>query len=1053
MSRLWLALPVVLGTTACLDLVLPPAPPPPGPGTLQGTLVYAVAGRAEPKPAGGARIQLVNSAIETTAALETGRFLLEGLTEKTGKVLMTFDIDRDGTVDRQRVIDFESVKAGPGRDVELGQLALGRNALVTGQVLLDDHSLPTGHAGTTVYVAGAPYVTSTADDGTFVLEALPEGPIQVSFYRAGYVLESRELELSGGEEVRVATTSLLRAPPNQPATSSLSGSVRLSSGAFLAGASVRAAADGFEASSFSNDAGAFTIKNLKLGVYQLAIEHREAKSLRLYNVSVGAEDTNVGVLTTTSGVSTHIELDGGLPLVDPEPLVLRAVSAPAVLELEPGTQGTLTGFASTGIQPLTYHWQVSDGGVGLTFTNNDSAQPLTQFTAPSTPQRLMVQLTVIDPLGQRSAPAASLVRVGRKPTARIGFSTAMVGSNEAVTLSGQGSSSSDSQRIGTYQWQQLTGPRVAATPLGALLQFQTPSVSLATPMTFQLIVTTELGIESLPVTTTIIVRPVAPWSVRITMSPMSPIEVFDGGGVLVDLMAHIDQAPPLLADGGDGFTYSWSPANSCPGPDGGFSTSCGPQGFVLSNTDGRWTQFVAPPIDRDFFFTVTATETSTSVSRSAMHNVRLVNKRAPTCVPMLSQLALHIYCDQPMANTGSVDAGFTDPLTLDPDTQQLLVRFSTPLVLNSLYGVSITGLTTKSGLAVSPLEDLLTVTPFSGPHVRSMSTSNDAPRAGWLKAAGQVLGSHQVVGRKVDNTNRMIWVMNPDVLSCTSVPCLGSDLAIMPIPGLGTPPAGTTVVNVGNRAYVGLSATGPVSVMEYDAQNNQWSELAGAPPFLSLGSDGTRLVALGLAVSSGLQRHTYDPTSKWLAHEIIDGQTPYALNSSASLDYSAGFQPTLLVITPTSAVKRFVYDAAAGWALGPQMYPVSSEVRAISLGTTSLVFTNVSGDLWLTGTDSESDFSLLLHGAVNGFDVVRWGSTALVAFAASGKIYAGLYAEGGRSLNQLGPTDTESTWNSEFSTAFLPGSGPRLTPLGDAIGLTWNEQDGMQWRMGARIIR
>jgi hypothetical protein len=80
-----LAFVVSLCTLGCIDLALPETPPPPGPGTLSGTLVYALPGRTAPQLAKGARVQLLESSNEVRLEVDPiGRTILRPSRFATG---------------------------------------------------------------------------------------------------------------------------------------------------------------------------------------------------------------------------------------------------------------------------------------------------------------------------------------------------------------------------------------------------------------------------------------------------------------------------------------------------------------------------------------------------------------------------------------------------------------------------------------------------------------------------------------------------------------------------------------------------------------------------------------------------------------------------------------------------------------------------------------------------------------------------------------------------------------------------------------------------------
>jgi hypothetical protein len=113
-------------------------------------------------------------------------FTLQGLTQRDATLLVQFDSDGDGTSDRQRLVDLRDYGAGPGRDVTLPTLTLGRNAVVSGKVLRGDVTTGSGHRQTTVFVPQGPFSVQSGDDGSFVLDQMPEGTVTLAFFRGGY---------------------------------------------------------------------------------------------------------------------------------------------------------------------------------------------------------------------------------------------------------------------------------------------------------------------------------------------------------------------------------------------------------------------------------------------------------------------------------------------------------------------------------------------------------------------------------------------------------------------------------------------------------------------------------------------------------------------------------------------------------------------------------------------------------------------------------------------------------------------------------------------------
>src|SRR5438876_604287 len=82
-----------------------------------------------------------------------------------------------GKPDRQTLVPLTGIRAGTGRDVALGDLAVVENASIHGRIVRGDVPLANGHGGTVVFVPQAPYTTYTGDDGSFRLDNLPAAPV------------------------------------------------------------------------------------------------------------------------------------------------------------------------------------------------------------------------------------------------------------------------------------------------------------------------------------------------------------------------------------------------------------------------------------------------------------------------------------------------------------------------------------------------------------------------------------------------------------------------------------------------------------------------------------------------------------------------------------------------------------------------------------------------------------------------------------------------------------------------------------------------------------
>jgi len=85
------------------------------------------------------------------------------------------------------------------------------------------------------------------------------------------------------------------------------------------------------------------------------------------------------------------------------------------------------------------------------------------------------------------------------------------------------------------------------------------------------------------------------------------------------------------------------------------------------------------------------------------------------------------------------------------------------------------------------------------------------------------------------------------------------------------------------------------------------------------------------------------------------------------------------------------------------------------------------------------------------FDVISWSSTVLVAYAANGGIFLGMFDRSTNVLRPINPSFGETDWNT--ATPVLPGSFPRFSLWADQLVLTWQALDGTSWRMAGRMLR
>lgn len=429
----------------CRDLAVPPEP---GPGSVQGTLVYYRPGRATPQVAVGARVSLRNSSV-TAIANAQGNFRLEPVTQTTGTLLFAFDLDGDGVDDRQRSMELQEIGTGPGKDVVLGTVTLGLNATVVGRARRGELGAAlSGHAGTSVVIPEAPYATITADDGSFLLPELPEGELRIAFVRTGYEVTVQPFTARAGEEVNLAPV-VLQPLSGVPSSGRIVGRVLSALGAPLPSARVSVAISGVTVSETNVDGdGRFVFASLGSGLYDLAVENAGSATLVVRNVIRAEGDTDVGDLLLGEGTSTAPDftplpgLDGGAVIIVPDGGVGPvAVISPAriAVALDPPDDGGTTidfevnGDLSLGIAPLRYAW--SSGTTDLFVDQPSDFSSHVRFywgVTQTMASEAEVQLVVSDVRGSSQMVTAP-VYFAFRPTAVLSPTVATVASAVIVT--------------------------------------------------------------------------------------------------------------------------------------------------------------------------------------------------------------------------------------------------------------------------------------------------------------------------------------------------------------------------------------------------------------------------------------------------------------------------------------------------------------------------------------------------------------------------------------------------------------------------------------------
>ncbi|MCU0695762.1 MAG: carboxypeptidase regulatory-like domain-containing protein [Myxococcaceae bacterium] len=864
----------------CIDLTVPAPPPPPMPGALEGTLVFAQPGQATLRPAVGASVELVGSGVRTTSAGDTAFFSLSPVDTNAGAVLIRFDSDGDGTADKQRLLDLEPLKTGRGKRVNAGQLVLGSNATVRGKVLRGDLvEVASGHGGTAVFVPEGPFFALSGDDGSFVFENLPEGRITLAAFREGYAASSESVVLRASEVFPLATLVLDRV--GMPGPAQVSGRVLLPEGGPAADVAVSLSGG---RSTTTDARGQYSFGGVTHGVYALGFVKEGFLTAELVNLVIAAPSVAVRDVVLAPGPSTPPRLDAGFPAydagsrdagaqdagpvdagvdagphdagVDAGPLdagedagapdagpvdaggdagllPVALVEAPPAYVLRNSTF-TLNAEASVGARPLSFFWS-QDAGPTVTIPFNGTPNAATpRLLAPDAGTVLKFNLFVQDPGGRQSAPVSVFVPVAVGPPVAVitGTPTMPVLGGQRVVLSSASSVDPNTSGIVSREWT-VSPPQIVATPLDGGQQLQLdmpPSVTPPVVVSVQLVVTNGLTLRSAPVTTSfqLAVGTLPQWYVD------AGAQQTVGGGDVVTL-----RGGAFAPSTGATFSYRWSPDRE---PDAGAAD------WQLTDPTSPTTTFVAPRIDgptpRLIGFTLTATDTAGTLTppvRVAQTFVNVVDRRSPQIVGTSlvggtgSVASMWVDFDEDVA-PGSITSVNVSAVSGSPQTgvverflvnrRRVILVLRPTLVPGFMYTLSVANVDDlafpMANRLLVPLNTVFLARNSWTAAFESTATSTSEPWPGLVVRRNPDFSvSAFTFGRREGTT----WFGAPfDPLSCTAGPCALATDATAPSLALAGP------LPRGHKGW--LVNDEPVATL-------QVANLQGAPAAIFRNSGGT----------------------------------------------------------------------------------------------------------------------------------------------------------------------------------------------------------------------
>jgi hypothetical protein len=1075
-----------------------------GAGSLTGTVSYSEPGRGQALPARGATLELLGTSVRTRA-LENGAFTLEPIATRTGAALFRFDADGDGAAEFQKLLRLEEVNAGPGRTVNVGTLLLGGNATIRGQVLRRAAVTASGgHAGTTVFIPEGPFSASTGDNGSFVMENLPEGKLTLSFFRPGFLTSTVNVEVRAREVLTLGTVLLDTAEPG--ATTRVIGRAVLSAGAPAEG--VRVSTSSGQQVVTKAD-GAFEFASLERGIVSFGFEKQGYLSVARYNLAVDGATLDLGDVTLFSGQSVPPVLDAGLPPafdagfdagvdagfdagvdagfdagvdagfdagadagvdagVDAGPVAVVDVGAPAYMS---GTTVSLSGVRSQGVRPLSYQWQ-QIAGVGVVLSANGSLLAATPtFTAPNSFGVLRFTLTVTDALGRVSAPTVFTVTVGTVPFARIdaGFPTTLFAGQRIVIGGGLSVDTSGAGIIG-YEWSASPDDAgLVLQPNGVLLQVAAPSVIASPSVTsIQLVVVNGLGLRSVPVNVPLILSPMAAptWSLDAGRAQ------FVTGGEAATLSA-LAEAPSVLAT----YDYQWSPTTVDAGVAGSFS---------LVTPNAASSLFLAPIISGPNVvvpFSVTATVTSggvTPAQRTAQTFVTIQDQRRPVLVGSsvesdltIGPLGLWAEFDEDLAANAPTALNTSTPVGSVPqapgsDSQ----GFWTPRRIGAVFTAPATE-TTAVQVNFNIVNDLSPQANQSIPRnvvarvaSRWVAPHQSAPLAANASPALVMVPGFPPVAQVVSAGPGGLVAYAPVVVGQCDAGCVLTTESAPQI-AVTAPAEGRRGWIVGGQPVVALqtrTADGGTPGLAMRRTSTGWQRMADPPG--TLFSDGTALYSP--FVDDGLKLSSYDfATNTWLTPEIISADAVRFAAGPTSLGLAwgqVGEDGSLIVVgrpanglglwssikAPTGSTWVTPFDRI-GTAIPKDVRMVRDTFGG---NVATLVYLTEAGALGAAIYGNVNNAWTLIPSGVTSFDTLG-GKPWWVAAVVSGelRLYSQTIGTGQwRSFN--GPLRNGMPSLSFNDDPMCEADKPELAKRFEVMVLTWRERCGAgPWRTMLRNIR